>query len=113
MFAIFEGGFRQFVMCPDRSDHGDGVDLSGSQELRGVHRQLQTRIDFLCALERGGIRVADCSDLAAFETMEIPDYIRAPITVTDNANTQLCRGSRWVARANAIFQGQHEPLSEG
>ncbi|SRR6266478_6871096 len=52
VFAILQSSLGQLEMRPDRSNHGDGIDLSRSQELRVLHRQLNTRIDPACSSER-------------------------------------------------------------
>src|SRR5258708_16979195 len=112
VFAMLQSGFGQLVMRPDRSNHCDGVDLRRSQELREVHRQLDTGINSSCAPERVRILVADGDKLTVFETLKIPDDIRTPITVADNTNTNEIRRALVRVGLQPLGDLRHSRLGE-
>src|SRR5579864_5545450 len=80
------------------------------------------------ASQRSGIFIADCSNVTVFQALEIPDNIRTPITVSDDAHTnRLTRISplgilksrgdvrgicRWIVTAKRIYLGSHQALSK-
>ena len=84
MFAVLQGGFGQFKMRPDRGDHGDNVDLRGTEKVRGVRGQLDIRKVMVRPSKRCRILIADRTDPTIFETVKIPRYIRAPVSVSDH-----------------------------
>src|SRR6266852_1039049 len=86
VLAILQGSFRQIEVGPHRGNDSDGVNFGRSQELRVVRHQLDAWMGLCRTSKTGGILVANCGELTAFQSIEIPDYIRSPIAVADHAD---------------------------
>ena len=95
VLSVLEGGLGDLKVCPDRGHHSDGVDLCGLQQLRGVRGDRLVRIGLLQPLECGSTLVADHCDSAALQAAQVPNDVRSPIAVPEDANANHgCGGAR-------------------
>src|SRR5690348_15350092 len=93
VFAVLKSAFCQLEMRPNRSDDRNRVDIRGLQKGGDVRRQLDAGMSASCPFQSGGIFVANCRGLAAFDAAKIPDNIWPPISVPDHANANRIRFS--------------------
>src|SRR5262245_44645765 len=80
-------------------DH-DGVDAGISDERSRVGRGANARISTLCRRQPFRPAIADHLDACRCEIREVPDEIRTPVSVADDANADHARRSPPVARSN-------------
>src|SRR5215467_2119843 len=85
MLAVLEGGFGQFKVRPDRSHHGDGVDLWRREQLGRLRGHGDVRIRVPYTLEGGRASVTDGCDVTPVEAVQVADNIWTPVAVTDYA----------------------------
>src|SRR5690348_3448799 len=93
VLAVLKSTFCQVEMRPNRSDDRNRVNMRGRQKGGDVRRQLDAGMSAFCPFQSGGIFVANCRRLAAFDAAKIPDNIWPPISVPDHANANRTRFS--------------------
>ena len=86
VLAVFQSFLSKVKMGVDWSDDANGIDICGLQNVVGVPGDIHVRVALTSAPH--GIRalVADPHDPRTLLRMEIPDDIRAPVTVPDHSH---------------------------
>jgi uncharacterized protein involved in exopolysaccharide biosynthesis len=87
VFAVFEGRFGELEVGPDGGDDRDGVDLGRAEDVGGIASDLDAGMSFTGAFLGGGAGVADGGQLAAVGGLKVASYDRAPVTVSDDADS--------------------------
>ncbi len=86
MLAVLECRLGQLVVGPYRGHNRNGIDLPRPQHFGKIGRQVETGIDTVGPLQRRRALVAHRDDLCVLEAMEVPDDVRAPVAVPDDAD---------------------------
>src|SRR5258707_458093 len=92
MFTVLQRRFGELVMTPDWRDDGYHIDLGRTEKLLFIGGDLRPGANLFCAAECLQASVADGNDLEPLRQAKVPNDIRAPISVSNNAysNHWLC-----------------------
>src|SRR4029453_16223541 len=91
VLAVHQRRFGQLVMGPDGRNHRDGVDQRRRQHRAKIRGALDRRIRSLGAAKRLGTLVTYRDNLALLEAVQVPDDVRAPVPVADDADAHRVR----------------------
>ncbi len=83
VLAVLESSLGQLIMRPHRGDHGDHVDFSRQDDVRGVCRDQDAGISLLRALAGRRADLRDCYYLGTLQTRKISHDVWSPIAVTN------------------------------
>ena len=80
------------MVGPDGRDYGNGVDVSGGDQLMNVLGHTYRRVGFLEALQSLRALVAHSHHANTVQAMEVPDDVGPPIPIAHHTDAQQAVG---------------------
>src|SRR3954465_304247 len=83
VLSIIERSFSQLKVCPYRRNNGYCLDLGRTEHFCRISANVNIRIRLMNSLTRRVAFITDRSNFTGRHALQVPDYIRSPVSIAD------------------------------